>query len=46
MQSKHQQMIPADMQPHPRPGEREIFVKTASQTHLERPLCAEGRSNE
>ncbi len=43
--NKHQQMTPTDLAHHPRPAEREIYRKPASQTHRERPaLLSEGGS--
>ncbi|MDD3336013.1 MAG: hypothetical protein PHI98_10925 [Eubacteriales bacterium] len=36
MQHSHQQFIPNDLQPRPRPSDREIYLRPASTAHLER----------
>lgn len=46
MTRKHQQMIPSDLSHHPRPGEREIYIKTGSLTHYERPKELGGNADE
>ncbi len=46
MSIKHQQTVPADLEVHPRPSEREIYLKPASQTHRERPSAAGGGFDE
>ena len=46
MTMKHQQMIPSDLSHHPRPGEREIYIKAGSMTHRERPNANGGEIDE
>lgn len=46
MTMKHQQMIPSDLSHHPRPGEREIYIKAGSSTHRERPDLLGGHPDE
>jgi|GEM_PF-3297593 len=46
MDNARQQLMPADLEYHPSPGEREIYLKTACTGHQERPAAAMGVCHE